>query len=79
VATPSDIYLSIIFDHTLDCSRIDIDSSRKEEIGREAKRLIDWGRSRFLTQMGFTAELKFYADTDVTPENLLIRGVAKPH
>ncbi|XP_065075330.1 tRNA:m(4)X modification enzyme TRM13 homolog [Ochlerotatus camptorhynchus] len=51
--------------------------TRREEIGRRCKRVLDWGRIQHLNQNGFAAGLKFYAKSEITLENVCLVGHVK--
>jgi len=43
-----------------------------EQVGRECKRLLDYGRVMWLREHGFEAELVHFCGSDVSPENCLL-------
>ncbi|XP_062540038.1 tRNA:m(4)X modification enzyme TRM13 homolog [Armigeres subalbatus] len=51
--------------------------AQREEIGWKCKRMLDWGRIQYLKENGFEAELKFYAKTEITLENVCLIGHIK--
>ncbi|ESP05541.1 hypothetical protein LOTGIDRAFT_102700 [Lottia gigantea] len=51
---------------------IKLEASEREEIGRRCKRLIDYGRLKFLQNNSFTVTLKSYIDFYLTPENIVL-------
>ncbi|KAG6448492.1 hypothetical protein O3G_MSEX005517 [Manduca sexta] len=44
----------------------------KEQVGRKAKALLDWGRVLYLREKGFEAKLLYYVPTSVSLENVCI-------
>ncbi|XP_055585721.1 tRNA:m(4)X modification enzyme TRM13 homolog [Uranotaenia lowii] len=51
--------------------------AEREMIGYKCKRVLDWGRIRYLESNGFTANLKYYAKKDITLENVCLIGHIK--
>jgi tRNA:m4X modification enzyme len=49
-------------------------NAEKLELGRQAKRILEFGRARHLSNFGYKVELFQYVDFDVSPENILIVG-----
>ncbi|KAK6754452.1 hypothetical protein RB195_013450 [Necator americanus] len=47
----------------------------KEEIGRRAKVVLEMGRARYLSKLGFTTRIIKYVPESISPENLLILGI----
>lgn len=47
----------------------------KEEMGRRAKKVLEFGRSRHLAGLGFSTQVVEYVPASISPENLLIIGV----
>ncbi|KAI9020434.1 methyltransferase TRM13-domain-containing protein [Hyaloraphidium curvatum] len=43
-----------------------------EKLGFQVKRLLDWARCRYLDSVGLEAELAYYVQKDVTPENVVL-------
>ncbi|KHJ83863.1 methyltransferase TRM13 [Oesophagostomum dentatum] len=54
------------------------DPQWKEELGRRAKMVLETGRARYLTKIGFTTKVIKYVPETVSPENLLILGIKEP-
>ena len=54
-------------------SRLELDDAARESIGRKAKRIIDFGRMRYLEEDGgVSSQLKSYVATSVSLENVLL-------
>ncbi|XP_044261825.1 tRNA:m(4)X modification enzyme TRM13 homolog isoform X1 [Tribolium madens] len=51
---------------------IGVTRSQKEELGRRAKALLNWGRLQFLEGLGFECRLHYYVEADVSLENVCI-------
>ncbi|VDN21074.1 unnamed protein product [Cylicostephanus goldi] len=49
----------------------------KEELGRRAKIILEMGRARYLSSLGFNTRVIKYVPESVSPENLLILGTRK--
>lgn len=53
--------------------RLQLDQATREEIGRQAKRVIDWGRLRYLEEVtDLEVKLKYYCDPFISLENALL-------
>lgn len=52
----------------------------REQIGRNCKRLIDYGRLQYLKEAGLEVSMKEYIDGNLTPENIVLiaKNVLKP-
>ncbi|XP_055629280.1 tRNA:m(4)X modification enzyme TRM13 homolog [Toxorhynchites rutilus septentrionalis] len=50
---------------------------QREDVGKRCKRVLDWGRIKYLEQNGFSASLKFYAKSEITLENVCLIGHSK--
>ncbi|KAJ2941120.1 hypothetical protein O0L34_g10356 [Tuta absoluta] len=48
------------------------DAKWREEVGRRAKALLDWGRVLYLREKGFETHLCYYVPSAVSPENVCI-------
>lgn len=45
----------------------------REEIGRQTKRILDWGRIKFIEEYSeLSASLKYYVSPDVSLENAVL-------
>jgi len=54
-------------------TRLQLDQSTREEIGRQAKRILDYGRLKYLEEnTKLDLKLKYYTDTSISLENVLI-------
>jgi hypothetical protein len=53
--------------------------SRKEAVGRKAKRILDKGRMIYLEKMGYKTVLAEYCEKSVSPENVLLIAVKTDH
>lgn len=52
-----------------------ISREEREQIGIKCKRILDVARIHYLNGIGFTASLKYFVSSDVTPENVCLIGV----
>jgi len=54
--------------------RLQLDQATREEIGRQAKRVLDWGRLRYVEKMvaDMEVKIKYYVDPFISLENALI-------
>jgi len=53
--------------------RLQLDQATREEIGRQAKRVLDWGRLRYLEETtDLEVKLKYYCDPFISLENTLL-------
>ncbi|XP_047515554.1 tRNA:m(4)X modification enzyme TRM13 homolog isoform X3 [Pieris napi] len=55
-----------------DSGQRDLSRQRREEVGRRAKAVLDWGRVLYLKECGFDARLTYFIPDSVSPENLCI-------
>lgn len=56
-------------------ARLQLDQATREEIGRQAKRVLDYGRLRYLEEhTDLEIKLKYYVDPFISLENALIVG-----
>ena len=54
-------------------SRMGLNDVDREEIGRQTKRILDYGRVKFLeSKTNFSVKLKYYIESEVTLENALL-------
>ena len=54
-------------------TRLQLDQATREEIGRQAKRVIDWGRLCYLEEVThLDVKLKYYCDPFISLENALL-------
>ena len=54
-------------------ARLEITETTREEIGRQTKRILDYGRVKFLeSKTNFSVKLKYYIESEVTLENALL-------
>ncbi|CAL4198461.1 unnamed protein product [Meganyctiphanes norvegica] len=53
-------------------SRLKLPSRYREEIGRQAKQLLDYGRLKYMKSKGFNAHLIQYVKWEMTLENIAI-------
>ena len=53
-------------------SRLELDDIAREDIGRKAKRIIDFGRVKYLASAGVTSTLKSYVTQRVSLENVML-------
>ncbi|XP_058444397.1 tRNA:m(4)X modification enzyme TRM13 homolog [Malaya genurostris] len=60
-----------------DCVKYGFTRTEREDIGRKCKRVLDLGRLDYLEQNGFSAQLKFYAKSEITLENVCLIGHLK--
>lgn len=51
-----------------------LNQQQREEIGKKAKLLIDYGRFYYLLNNKFNCHLYYYVEQDVTLENVCIVG-----
>lgn len=49
-----------------------LDVESREKIGRQCKQIIDRGRVAFLSTWPIQAELIYYVDPEISPENVLL-------
>ena len=62
-----------VFCVPLPCSRLGLDDSRRENIGRQTKRVLDLGRIKYLQmKTDMDIQLKHYVSSDVSLENALL-------
>eukprot|EP01125_Pyxidicula_operculata_P012303 TRINITY_DN4033_c0_g1_i3.p1 TRINITY_DN4033_c0_g1~~TRINITY_DN4033_c0_g1_i3.p1 ORF type:complete len:263 (-),score=44.45 TRINITY_DN4033_c0_g1_i3:11-799(-) len=47
----------------------------KKTVGFKCKRLLDYGRIKYMESLGYNISLKYYIDRSVTPENVLFTAV----
>ncbi|KAF9177391.1 hypothetical protein BGZ51_008816 [Haplosporangium sp. Z 767] len=52
-----------------------LDFQARERLGLQCKRLLDFGRVKYLKENGFDAELVYYVDKDTSLENLALMAV----
>jgi len=55
--------------------RLQLDQATREEIGRQAKRVLDWGRLRYIENIAaadMEVKIKYYVDPFISLENALI-------
>lgn len=52
--------------------RLVLGQEYREQVGRRAKQLLDWGRVLYLRDCGFDARLCYFVPTTVSPENVCI-------
>ncbi|VDP08190.1 unnamed protein product [Heligmosomoides polygyrus] len=57
------------------CGFANVSPTWKEEMGRRAKKVLEFGRSRHLAGLGFSTQVVEYVPASISPENLLIIGV----
>ncbi|CAF4764330.1 unnamed protein product [Pieris macdunnoughi] len=55
-----------------DSGQRDLSRQRREEVGRRAKAILDWGRVLYLKECGFDARLTYFIPDSVSLENLCI-------
>lgn len=61
-------------------SRLQLDQATREEVGRQAKRVLDMGRLRYLeTTTGLQARLKYYCDPFISLENAVLVAARSEH
>ncbi len=66
-------FVFILYDFTLFSSdSFKLTSEEKKIIGLQCKRLIDTGRMKYLEQYGYSTELMYYVDSDVTLEDVVL-------
>ena len=54
-------------------TRLQLDQATREEIGRQAKRVLDYGRLKYLEEVtNLDIKLKYYVDPFISLENALI-------
>ena len=54
-------------------TRLQLDQATREEIGRQAKRVLDYGRLKYLEEVtNLDIQLKYYVDPFISLENALI-------
>ena len=54
-------------------TRLQLDQATREEIGRQAKRVIDWGRLCYLEEVThLDVKLKYYCDPFISLENAIL-------
>eukprot|EP00953_Heterococcus_sp_UTEX-ZZ885_P028466 15185-Heterococcus_DN1.PRE.1 len=58
--------------HTVSATEASRTPEQMVAIGRKAKRLIDYARVQYLRSLGLYAEMVYFCDATVTPENCLI-------
>lgn len=58
-------------------SRLNLSAKYREEIGRKAKQLLDYGRVKYLRDRGFQCRLIQYVDKDATLENIALVAINK--
>lgn len=51
---------------------IGVNRVQKEELGRKAKMIINWGRLKFLQTLKYDCRLVYYVETDVSLENVCL-------
>lgn len=51
---------------------LNLSQVQREEIGKRAKILLDWGRASYLKECGFDARLVYYVPSTVSLENVCI-------
>lgn len=58
-------------------ARLGLKAHYREEVGRKAKQLLDYGRVKHLNTQGFQSRLIQYVDTEETPENVALVAVSQ--
>ena len=54
-------------------TRLQLDQATREEIGRQCKRMLDYGRIRYLEEVtDMEVKLKYYVDPFISLENALM-------
>ena len=55
-------------------TRLGLDDAKRAEIGRQTKRVLDWGRVKYCQEQlsEFTVELKHYVKPEVSLENVIL-------
>lgn len=53
-------------------SKVKLPIEQREQVGRNAKALLDWGRILYLRERGYDATLCYYVPTSVSLENMCI-------
>lgn len=64
-------------DATVHCNNardkeIGLNRQQKGDVGLKCKMLLNWGRLKFLEGLGFTCDLLYYVDNDISLENVCI-------
>lgn len=49
-----------------------LDIQRRENIGRQCKQVIDRGRVAYLSALSLEAQLFYFVDPEISPENVLL-------
>jgi len=72
-ATPAADESDSVFHPNDRYARLGITETTREEIGRQTKRILDYGRVKFLeSKTNFSVKLKYYIESEVTLENALL-------
>ena len=59
-------------------ARLQLDQATREEIGRQCKRVLDYGRLRYLQDVcDMDVKLKYYVGSFISLENALIVGTRR--
>ncbi|XP_063874980.1 tRNA:m(4)X modification enzyme TRM13 homolog isoform X2 [Scylla paramamosain] len=53
-------------------TRLNLSAQHREEIGRKAKQVLDYGRMQYMCEQGFECSLVQYVARDTTPENVAL-------
>lgn len=53
-------------------TRLSLSAQYREEVGRKAKQIFDYGRVKFLQDCGFRSRLVQYVTKDMTLENIAL-------
>ncbi|XP_045102938.1 tRNA:m(4)X modification enzyme TRM13 homolog isoform X2 [Portunus trituberculatus] len=53
-------------------TRLNLAAQHREEIGRKAKQVLDYGRMQYMREQGFECSLVQYVAKDTTPENVAL-------
>lgn len=53
-------------------TRLNLSAQHREEVGRKAKQVLDYGRMQYMREQGFECSLVQYVAKDTTPENVAL-------
>ena len=68
-----------VLKHFFSHSILGLSVAERQEIGFRCKRVLDMGRVAYLQSMGLQAQLVYYVDRTISPENAVLIATPKQH
>lgn len=59
-------------------TRLNLPPQYREEVGRKAKQVLDYGRRHYMQEQGFQSNLVLYVSKESTPENVALIATREP-